>query len=153
MDFYNCHINHASNRRNNKMTWRHYKSSFSNEITAINDGNHYKCKISIGGVFTGKQKVFVGYYCQIECNGLNLLNEHNGSLYLAFLATAREFLECGYSVNLYGLQSNYRESGLSENSGFGYVSDISSKPFLMIDELLPHAHVLDMESPIPRGIQ
>jgi len=90
--------------------------------------------------------VFAGYYCQIECNGLNLLNEHNGSLYLAFLSTAREFIALGYSVNLYGLQKSYRESGLSENSGFGYVADISSKPFLMIEELLPYAYSLNMGS-------
>ena len=130
------------------MPWRHYKSSFKKEVTAISDGCHYQCTISIGCVFTGKQRVFVGYYCQIECNGRTLLNEHNGSLYLAFLTTARKFIESGYSINLYGLQSNYRESGLLENSGYGYVSNLSSVPFLMIDELLPQVCTLNADSPV-----
>lgn len=117
------------------MAWKHYTQSFGRCVSAFHAEVGYQCSISIGRAYTGKQRVFVGYFCKVECNGSILLNEHSGSLHQALLLSWKEFKASGYSINLYGLQQSFRETGLSWNTGFNYVPKCSAKPLLMIEEM------------------
>jgi len=117
------------------MAWKHYTQTVGRRITAFHDGAAHQCVISIGRAYTGKQRVFVGYFCKVECDGTFFINEHSGSIHQALLFTLKEFKASGYSVNLYGLQKSFRESGLSWNTGFGYVPKLSAKPLLMIEKM------------------
>lgn len=117
------------------MSWKNYSGMFTRIVPAAHEGDVHQCSVSIGLFHTGRQRVFMGYFCRLECNEVVLLNENSGSLYQAFLGVMREFIRLGYTVNLYGLQNSFRESGLSVDTGYGYVPELSSKAFLMIDQL------------------
>jgi hypothetical protein len=125
------------------MPWKHFTVMFKRNVSVSYSNEIFSCEISIGRVYTGRSRVFVGYFCKAEINEISISHEDHGSLYVSFLQSMRELIKLGYCVNVYGLQRTYRESGLSSDSGYGYVPELSGKPFLMIDELPPSGNGID----------
>jgi len=119
------------------MQWKKYHQMHSRTVRLLKDSAIADVKVTIGNVYTGKQRVFAGFFCQIECNGLTILKEDRWNLHRSLLEAAKEVSGHGYALDLYGLQSRYSESGLCENSGYGYVPSIR-KAVLMIDPIGAH---------------
>ena len=90
--------------------------------------------ITIGTVSTGKTRVFAGYYCTMDCNGLMLIKEHTSDLHICLLSVINDLAILGYTLNLYG-QAEFTLTGLSYNTGYGYVPFIRG-PVLMIDAVV-----------------
>lgn len=118
------------------MGFKHFIPTYTRTVTAIEteaDECHL-CEITIGMVHSGKQRVFTGYFCDVICNELNIHKEHVGSMYRALTHAVKELNEGGLELTINGVHKNYRESGLSENTGWGYIPE-STKAVLMIDEM------------------
>lgn len=74
-----------------------------------------------GHVRTGKQRVWAGYFVQvIDPSGPTWIAEHPHSLRGALREVGDKLEADGWSLKVIGLSSDWRETGLSENSGFGY---------------------------------
>ena len=74
-----------------------------------------------GEVFTGKTEVFFGYFVRvINPFGEEWLGEDRHSLRKALREAAEASQGGGWTLLAIGLSSEWRESGLSENSGYGY---------------------------------
>ena len=74
-----------------------------------------------GTIRTGKTEVFFGYYVRIVSpTGVEWLGEDRSSMREALRRAAEATEQAGWSLLAIGLSSNWRETGLSANSGFGY---------------------------------
>ena len=116
------------------MAWKHYTDKSTNTFTTRSEGRKIECEITIGTVSTGKSRVWGGYFCRVEGPMISIECEDPWSLHQAFLDAVKQFIERGHAINLYGLDQSFHESGLSANSGFGYVSGVSGH-VSMIDEV------------------
>ena len=90
-----------------------------------------------GAVHTGKTDVFWGYYVRIVATGEEWLGEDRHSLRDALRQAEAAAQHSGWSIIALGCTPEFRESGLSANSGYG------SHP------AYPDRHV-HMFEPIPR---
>lgn len=73
-----------------------------------------------GEVFTGRTEVFWGYFVRVkDALGREWLGEDRHSLRNAFRKAAEAAHSDGATIMAAGLSRDWRESGLSENSGWG----------------------------------
>lgn len=78
-----------------------------------------------GIVWTGRSEVFGGYYVRIDApDGDHWLGEDSWSLQAALAAANEIALQSGWALVAVGLTRDWSESGLSENTSFGYVIGI-----------------------------
>ena len=115
------------------MAWKKYEVMHTRTVQSHKIDETVDVTLVLGRVFTGKQKNMVGYYSQVCWNGEDIIRE-GWSLYRSFKDATDEFCRLGYALNVNGRHERYYESGLSENVGFGYLSE-SAKAVLMIDEM------------------
>jgi hypothetical protein len=115
------------------MAWKKLEQMHTKTVTATEGDECHLCEITVGRVHTGKNRVYTDYYCQIICNGMTILKEEK-SMYRAMIQATDEIKVNGLFLNINGLHKQYRESGLSENTGWGYLPD-QIKAVLMIDEM------------------
>lgn len=74
-----------------------------------------------GTITTGRAKVFYGYFVKIRgASGEAWLGEDRHSIRNALLQASDLAGQVGWIVLAIGLESDWRESGLSANSGYGY---------------------------------
>lgn len=111
-------------------------------IASPEDLGNGKCiiteaEVHYGAVYTGRTEVFWGYFVRIEAIGEEWLGEDRHSLRQALLQAEAAAHHSGWSVMALGCTQEFRETGLSANSGYGY------------HPVHPDRHVHMME-PIPR---
>ena len=88
-----------------------------------------------GIVETGRSRVFAGYFIQITLGDEERITaEDGGSMVRALWGLARNISASGLRLRCAGLSGQWRESGLSENGGFGYFGP-HQQPMHMMDEL------------------
>ena len=74
-----------------------------------------------GTISTGRTEVFFGYYVRVVAsNGDEWWGEDRHSLWKALRKAAEACHSDGWTLLAIGLSPDWRESGLSENSGWGY---------------------------------
>ncbi|MEG3153479.1 hypothetical protein [Sphingomonas sp. RB1R13] len=74
-----------------------------------------------GTISTGRTETFYGYYVRIlSPNGDEWLGEDRHSLREALRKAAEALHSDGWTLLAIGLAPEWRESGLSQNSGWGY---------------------------------
>lgn len=81
-----------------------------------------ECDVFFGSVFTGRTETFAAYYVHIcdpagELGGW--LGEHPHLLYDALRRAAEAAQADGWTVLAIGRTPQFKETGLSQNSGFG----------------------------------
>ena len=117
------------------MAWKKYEVMHTRTVQSHKIDETVDVTLVLGRVFTGKQKVMVGYFAKVSWEGLDIIRE-GWSLYRSFREATDEFCRLGYTLNVNGRHEGYYESGLSENVGFGYLSrNENQKSVLMIDEM------------------
>jgi hypothetical protein len=109
--------------------WRKY-SGRDRECMLIQVGNASKkaqvARVQYGSVTTGKQRVWVGYFVQVvDVNGREWLAEDPHSLRRALRKVEACLNEASLSLAVVGLSSDWSETGLSANTGYGYVPNAS----------------------------
>lgn len=98
-------------------------------------------RYELGTVHTGKARVFVGYFTRLNCaDGHTSLGGHPHSLRKALQNLVSDGLApAGYELlNCAALDDRWFETGLSANSGFGYLDgqeDQGSVPMISSAEL------------------
>lgn len=111
---------------NEARPWKTYQGRTHPCIIAspedLGDG---KCIITeaeahFGTLHTGRTEVFWGYYVRIVGIGEEWLGEDRHSLRDALRQAAGAAEHSGWSIIALGCTSEFRESGLSANSGYGF---------------------------------
>lgn len=104
------------------MAWRHYEVRHTGQVVLIDQtGGRITAEYESGLVATGKTKVFAGYFVRLTLpGGTEFLGEDEHSLRSALLRLASNMSAVRLTPQCAGLDPRWRESGLSENSGFGY---------------------------------
>ena len=112
---------------NEARPWKKYQTRTHAVIIASpSDLGNGKCIVTdaechYGEVYTGKTEVFAGYFVRIiNPHGGEWLGEDRHSLRKALRKAAEASRSAGWIILAIGLSSEWRESGLSENSGWGY---------------------------------
>lgn len=79
-----------------------------------------------GSVLTGKQRVWAGLFVRVTLpSGDAILAEDSHSLLKALIGVEAKLNALGWSLDAIGLSSDWQESGLSWNSGYGNHPDVS----------------------------
>jgi hypothetical protein len=115
--------------------WRHYEVRQSGECAVADDAGKKLVSFDLGIVETGNSRVFAGYFITIRLGSdEHITGEDEGSLIAALWRLARNISARGLRLRCAGLSGQFRESGLSENTGFGYFGR-QQKPTHMMDDL------------------
>ena len=114
------------------MTWKNYEPS-SNGITCIVDGkNAVDVAFEMGAIVTGRSRVFHRYYCKIYIgDGSTLAGEDPHNLRAAVLDLDSALKRKGMILLAAGTDDDWLESGLSQNSGWGYFSNAQGPSHIM----------------------
>lgn len=70
---------------------------------------------------TGKTRVFSGYCVEVRWQSYHCVGEDPYTLQEALSECAKQIAALGYQLIVAGLHPRFEESGLSHNSGFGYI--------------------------------
>lgn len=80
-------------------------------------------RVEFGTVTTGRQAVWAGFYVRVEVGDREWLAEDPHSLRRALRGVEAELNKDDLWLQAFGLDPEWRESGLSANSGWGYYPD------------------------------
>lgn len=119
------------------MSWLHYNPYHQKMICVKTSDELVMMKCQLGTVSTGKSRVYAGYYVRLFLDDGSFLDgrdPHN--LRPALEALAIEANKHGLTLLVAGLSDNFYETGLSGNSGGGYIgSRENARPVHMLDPL------------------
>lgn len=119
------------------MNWHHYEPQTEGLTCVIDHDRDIDCPYEIGAVTTGKQRVFHRYYVKVIApNGADIIGTSEHSLREALLDVDRQLDQRELTLLAAGTYPEFYESGLSANSGYGYLPTVD------------HAvHMMDMPPP------
>ena len=119
------------------MNWRHYKP-WATGTTCVIDGKYaLTCPWEIGQICTGKQHVFHRYYVRIQLlDGTTVTGEDEHNVRSALFAVNTVLENRGLALLAAGLDEQWEESGLSHNSGYGFVAGVK-RPVHMFEIPIP----------------
>jgi hypothetical protein len=105
------------------MAWEHFTASKEGPgiltVTDLATKKNYCAKYAIGKVETGRSRSFHGYRLIVYFKSEEFIGDSH-SMQGALMACAQKLEAAGLEINVAGLSSDFHESGLSSNSGFGY---------------------------------
>jgi hypothetical protein len=104
------------------MAWRHYETRNEGTVSLC-DGKDATVLATYrhGIVSTGRSRVFAGHFVQVILpSGTEFTGEDEHSLRSALLRLASSLSSVDLITTCSGLDPRWRESGLSENTGWGY---------------------------------
>lgn len=119
------------------MNWHHYEPRTTGLACVIDQDRDFDCPFEIGVITTGKQRVFHRYYVKVIApDGHEVIGTSEHSLREALLNVDRQLDQRELTLLAAGTYPEFFESGLSANSGFGYLPTVD------------HAvHMMDMPPP------
>lgn len=107
------------------MAWKHYEVQRSGIVSIIIGEEAVDCQFRMGNITTGKQRVYQCYYlCIALPDGREAIGEDQHNLRAALLDVAKKLAEMGITLTVAGLDDRFYESGLSHNSGQGYIDGL-----------------------------
>lgn len=110
--------------------WRHYEVLQFGECTVSDTPAH--CDIGI--VETGRSRVFAGYFFRIRlADGEEIIAEDGGSMIAALWHLARSLSARGLHLQCAGMSGKWHESGLSQNTGWGYYGPEQQRMHMLDD--------------------
>lgn len=117
------------------MTWRHYETRRAGECTVLDKHGEKLVRYDMGIVETGRSRVFAGFFVHITLGDDEQITAEDAvALVRALRRLASDISASGLQLNCVGLSDQWRESGLSENTGFGYFGP-HQQPMHMMDEM------------------
>lgn len=104
------------------MAWRHYEVRGAGDVpVVIEETGAVSARYTTGIVSTGKTRVFAGYFVGLVLpSGTEFTSEDEHSLRRALVRLASNLSAVLIGLQCAGLDPRWQESGLSENSGYGY---------------------------------
>lgn len=115
--------------------WRHYQTRHSGDCAVLDQGSERLVAVDMGIVETGRSRVFAGYFFRVWLADNEQITGEDGGLMIAALwRLARNLTALGLRLRCAGMSGQWRESGLSENTGWGYYGP-QKQPMHMLDEM------------------
>lgn len=131
------------------MGWRHYEGRGRGDVALVNgEGACVPATYEHGLVLTGRSRVFAGYYVRVTlASETEFTGEDEHSLRSALLRLASNLAAGKLILTCSGLDPRWRQSGLSENTGWGYLPFYPEAVHMMspIPESVEHVDELDRE--------
>lgn len=117
--------------------WHHHEPHTIGLTCVIDHDRDFDCPYEIGSITTGRQRVFHRYYVKVIApNGADIIGTSEHSLREALLDVDRQLDQRELTLLAAGTYPEFYESGLSANTGYGY---IPSCDFVV--------HMMDMPPP------
>jgi hypothetical protein len=114
------------------MDWRHYETGATGTACVVDDTRTLDCPFDLGAICTGRQRVFHSYYIRVHLpDGSAVTGEHEYSLRRALYSLSDELNGRNLALLAAGLLKGWYESGLSFNSGQGYMRSLSRAVHMM----------------------
>lgn len=106
------------------MRWKHYEGWKQGTAAVVVEDEIGECDYDFGAISTGRQRVFHRYYVRVEFpDGGVLVGEDPYGVHAALGDLNRQLQYRGIRLVAAGLDPDWVESGLSQNTGFGYLPD------------------------------
>lgn len=123
---------------NSCMDWQHFEPWATGTACVIDEADAINCPFEIGAICTGRQRVFHRYFVRVQLpDGSSAMGEHEHSLRDALYALNDELNRRHLALLAAGLLNGWYESGLSFNSGQGYMPSLSRTVHMMEVPPLP----------------
>lgn len=104
------------------MDWKNYRPRRTGECHMDLNGNGILAEFEMGITETGRQRVFSGHYIKVlGPEGEEWLGEDASSMRAALWALDEDIGHDGGRLLCAGLLGGFRESGLSVDTGYGYI--------------------------------
>ena len=104
------------------MDWRKYQPRRTGECYIDLDGEGILAEFEMGIIETGRQRVFAGHYIKVlGPEGEEWLGEDASSMRAALRALDEDVGRDGGRLLCAGLHDGFHESGLSTDTGYGYI--------------------------------
>jgi hypothetical protein len=114
--------------------WRHYQARQSGGCTVFDAGNERLVDYDMGIVETGRTRVFAGYFFRVTlADDDKIVAEDGASMIAALWRLARNLSARGLRLRCAGMSGQWRESGLSQNTGWGYFGPHQQPTHIMDD--------------------
>lgn len=115
--------------------WRHYQTQQSGDCSVFDQGRERLVAVDMGIVETGRSRVFAGYFFRVRlADDEQITAEDGGSMIAALWRLARNLSARGLHLQCAGMSGKWRESGLSQNTGWGYYGP-QQQPMHMLDDM------------------
>lgn len=89
--------------------------------------------VHTGRIETGRSRMFIGYFASVEIDGEPVTGADSSGIVFALRNCAEKLRARGVVLDAPALSERFYESGLSENSGWGYMRDGDDEPVHYID--------------------
>lgn len=104
------------------MAWKHYEPWKAGTATVVVEDEIGECRYDFGAISTGRQRVFHRFYARVEFPDSGaLVGEDPHSVRAALDDLDRKLQHRAIRLVAAGLDPEWVESGLSQNTGFGYL--------------------------------
>lgn len=110
-------------------SWRHFETRDSGLSWADAGEVEITVRWAHGIVETGRSRVFAGYFVRVEVGNLTFSDTDQHSLRQALRVVAEQAKNEGINLRFAGLWDQFEESGLSANTGWGYIDHASLSMF------------------------
>lgn len=121
------------------MSWKKYQPIKSGDCDLAFDGEVAAAHYEVGLIETGRSRVFAGYYVRVTSSeGGEWLGEDARSMLGALHAAHEVAAHDRGALMCAGLDDGFYETGLSGNTGYGYIG--RSDAIYMMDRLSLHSH-------------
>lgn len=104
------------------MEWKHYEPNQTGLACVIDHDRDLYCPYELGSITTGRQRVFHRYYVKVIApDGHEIVGTSEHSVREALLDVDRQLDQRELVLLAAGTYPEFHESGLSANTGFGYI--------------------------------
>lgn len=104
------------------MSWKKYQPRKEGECDLSLDGEVVAARYEVGLIETGRSRVFAGYFIRLtSTEGDEWLGEDARSILGALHAANEVAAADRYALMCAGLCDDFYETGLSANTGYGYI--------------------------------
>lgn len=111
--------------------WHHFWVKNAGMVELRIDGETVDGAFEIGLIETGRQRVFHCYFVKVDFGGRHWIGTDQWSVRSALEKLATTLAGEGIELKCAGLSGNWYETGLSENSGYGYIDEVDRRVFIM----------------------
>lgn len=115
------------------MAWRHREVRAQGKALIVRDGAPIAADYEMGIITTGRARVFAGHFISLTLpSGTEFSGENERSMRDALHAVAHSLAVVDLELRCAGLEADFTESGLSLNTGSGYLPGCDG-PIHMLD--------------------
>lgn len=114
------------------MDWKNFETWRGGWVAVQGTERGQRCPYELGVIVTGRQRVFHRYAIRLTlADGAQLMGEDEFNLRDALRDLASQLEVRDMTIIVAGMDERFSESGLSHNSGFGYIEGVDGAVHMM----------------------